>query len=575
MNNFILLKKITGLLTLKRKKNLISVIILSFLASLSESISLAILIPFVSFFFNSSSYLFSEIFEKTFLFLNINSQTEILAFITISFVIIILISTFIKINYIKKSNKLTEDITSDFRIEIFNFFLSQEYSYYFKHGSNEIMSNLSQKTNAFSTIIFSAINILNSFLLCCAIMVILVMSNPLFTILIIIFVTMYFFVVYKFKSREITKKGEMINENQNFIINIFENAVGYFQEIIIYDLKKKFSDLFSKASKNTASSKSNIRSTSMQPRVYLETLILICVIIFVFFSNLSKISIESNLAFLAIMGYGIQKTIPQINNIYNLIVNFNSVKPVVKSFLKILESGSKKTHFDNKKIQNKVTFNNEIRLENVSFKYDEKNFDILNNINIIFKKGDKIAIKGKTGSGKTTLINIISGLLYPTKGSLFVDEVKIDYDNKKAWQKNIAIVPQNIFLDNSSILDNITLESDQSEVDYKKILSILDICELNNFIGKLPNKLNEKVGEKGLRISGGQKQRIGIARALYRNSDLIILDEPTNALDFETETKILNSLLSQMTNKTMLFIIHNESSLKYFDHVIDLNDLKK
>ncbi len=573
MNTIKFFKKIINHLEVKKKKDLILVIILSFLSSLTESISLAILIPFVGFFLEPNTYLFNKSIQEIFLFFNINSKEEILTFVSISFIFIVLLSAFIKIFYIKRSNKLTEDITSDFRIKIFNFLLNQDYSYYFQYGSNEIMSNLSQKTNAFTTIIFAAINILNSFLICLAVIIILIISDPLFTPVIIFFISTYFIIIYKFKSNEIKKKGQDININQNFVINIFENAVGYLQEIIIYDLKNFFSNSFSKASKITASSRSAIRSTSMQPKVYLETLILILGIVFIYSMNFTTSSIESNLAFIAILAYGIQKTIPQINNIYNLTINFKSVKPTIISFLKILDSGNKGNRFEDNEVSGKINFENEIKLKNVYFKYDEKNKNILNGINITIKKGAKVAIKGKTGSGKTTLINIIAGLLDSTKGNLIVDDVPINKKNKKKWQENIAIVPQSIYLNDSSILENITLGFDQNKIDKDRLFEILEICELKSFVEQLPNNIYEKVGERGVRISGGQRQRIGIARALYRDANLIILDEPTNALDLITETKILNSLGEKLKSKTLLFIMHSESSYKFFDHVINLNEI--
>jgi ABC-type multidrug transport system fused ATPase/permease subunit len=573
MNTIKFFKKIINHLEVKKKKKLILVIFLSFSSSLAESISLAILIPFVGFFLEPNTYLFTKSIQEIFLYFEVNSKEEILTFVSISFIVIVLLSAFIKIFYIKKSNELTEDITSDFRIKIFNFLLNQDYSYYFKYGSHEIMSNLSQKTNAFTTIIFAAINILNSFLICLAVIIILIISDPLFTPIIIIFISTYFILIYKFKSVDVKKKGQDINTNQNFIINIFENAVGYLQEIIIYDLKNFFSNSFSKVSKITASSRSSIRSTSMQPKVYLETLILIIGIVFIYSMNFTTSSIESNLAFIAILAYGIQKTIPQINNIYNLTINFKSVKPTIISFLKILDSGNKRSKFEDYIASRDISFENEINLKNVCFNYDEKNENILDGINIIIKKGTKVAIKGKTGSGKTTLINIIAGLLDPTEGNLLVDDVPINKKNKKKWQENIAIVPQSIFLNDSSILENITLGFDQTKIDKDRLFEILEICDLKNFVEQLPNNIYEKVGERGVRISGGQRQRIGIARALYRDTNLIILDEPTNALDSITEAKILNSLEKKFKNKTLLFIMHSESHLKFFDYVINLNEI--
>ena len=151
--------------------------------------------------------------------------------------------------------------------------------------------------------------------------------------------------------------------------------------------------------------------------------------------------------------------------------------------------------------------------------------------------------------------------------------MSINKKNKKKWQENIAIVPQSIYLNDSSILENITLGFDQNKIDKDRLFEILEICDLKSFVEQLPNNIYEKVGERGVRISGGQRQRIGIARALYRDANLIILDEPTNALDLITETKILNSLREKLKNKTLLFIMHSESSFRFFDHVINLNEI--
>ena len=181
-----IIKKILAYLDAKRKKQLILVSTLSVLVSLAESISIAMLIPFISFFINPESYLFNNFFKVFFNSLNINSNKEILATVSFLFIMIILISGYIKLKYIKICNQTTENITSDFRIKIFKFLVNQDYSYYFKHGSNEIMSNLAQKTGSITTIVFSSINILNSLLITTAIILILIYNEPIYTPIIII-----------------------------------------------------------------------------------------------------------------------------------------------------------------------------------------------------------------------------------------------------------------------------------------------------------------------------------------------------------------------------------------------------
>ena len=196
---FNILKKIKFHLDSKRKKDVKIVFFLSILSSLAESISIAMLVPFVSFFISPDNYIFNNLFENFFHLLGTTSQKDILKIFSFSFIFIVFVSSFIKLQYIKSSNKLTDDIASDFRIKIFKFLINQDFSYYFKHGSNEILSNLSQKTGSFTVIIFSTINIINSILISLAVVTILIINEPLYTRLKIISNLLFFFIIFKIK----------------------------------------------------------------------------------------------------------------------------------------------------------------------------------------------------------------------------------------------------------------------------------------------------------------------------------------------------------------------------------------
>jgi ABC-type multidrug transport system fused ATPase/permease subunit len=571
-----LLSKISLYLEKNKKKQVTFVVILSFLSSLAESVSIALLIPFLSFFINPENYAFNKFFIFIFDVFNINTNKEILTTTTLFFILIVIISGLIRIKYIKQSNQLTEKITSDFRIKIFNFLLNQEYSYYFKHGSQEILSNLSQKTGAFSTVIFSAVNIFNAILISLAIVTMLLINETFYTLVIISIIILFFYITFKIRSSSILKKGQNVNLNQNKIIDIFENTIGYLPEIIIYNLKKFFSNFLSNASRDTAKSVSEIRTISQIPRIYLEVFVLAFVVLLVFFSDLSERQIENNITYLAILAFGAQKILPLINSIYQLSVNFKGSVPTVVSFLNILENNKNYTSqiLENQNTDKKLNFSHKLEVKNLSFRYNENLPKILDNVSLMINKGEKIIIKGQTGSGKSTLVNIISGLLDPMEGKIIVDNEEINSKNKISWQKNISIVPQTVFLSDSSILENIAIGYEINEIDLKKVKQVSKIAQIDNFIEKLPNQYLEKVGERGVRLSGGQRQRIGIARALYRNSSIIILDEPTNALDKETEKLVMDSISILGKNVTLIMISHSNNLLQYFDQVIDLDKVK-
>ncbi|MDC3232677.1 ABC transporter ATP-binding protein/permease [Pelagibacteraceae bacterium] len=567
-----ILKRINTHLNKKRKRQVIYIFILSIFSSLSESISVALLIPFISFFINPETYLFNSLFQNVFDYLNISDQKDTFLFVSILFASIVLISGVMRLVYIKNSNKLSDKITSDFRIKIFNFLINQDYSYYFKHGTNEIMSNLTQKTQSFTTIVFAAMNIFNAILILIAVICVLTINEPLYTLVVILSIAIFFTTIFKIKSRSVLKKGQNINLNQNIIVDTFESTVGYLQEVLVYNLRNFFLKTLTKVSKEIAISSSEIRSIGMTPRIYLETFLIISVVLLVYFLNLTERSLLLNISYLAVLAYGAQKCLPLVNSIYNLSISFKSSTPTVLSFLKILDNEKLdlKTESDSLEL---LKFDKEINLEKIFFQYNKNLPPVLNNLNLIIKKGEKIAIKGKTGTGKSTLINLILGLIEPTQGKLLIDGGEINSSNKKNWQKNIAIVPQTVFLNNSSILENIALGENFNEINYEKVKNSAKISCISEFIESLPNKYKEKVGEKGIRLSGGQKQRIGLARALYRDPNVLVLDEPSNALDLKTENQVMEKLTSLSKKVTIIMISHSDNSLKFFDRVFNLDKI--
>lgn len=568
----IILKRVIGHLDIGRKKQLSFLLILTIFTSLAESISIAMLVPFISFFINPDLYLFNNFFNTIFEFLKINNNKEILATVSFFFGFIVIISGYVKLKYIKISNELTENITSDFQIKMFKFLINQDFSYYSKHGSNKILSNIAQKSSAFTTAVFALVNILNSIFITSAIIAILIFNETFYTLIIIFNIGLFFVIVFNIKARAVFKKGKTVNSNQNLIIDIFENTVGYLPEIIIYNLKKFYSLILNKASRTVAVANAEVRTTSMMPRIILEVFIIVFVIILIYFSGFAERSMAINIPYLAILVFAAHKCMPLLNSIYILTINLKGSIPTIEEFLNILE-GEPNINIDDGHYEN-FNFSKSILLKKVSYQYNKSLPKILNNINLEINMGDKIAIKGQTGSGKSTLTNIISGLLEPTEGKILIDGLEITKKNIKGWQKNISIVPQIIFLNDATIIENIAIAENLNEIDFDRVRQSAKLAHIDKFIESLPNKYEEEVGERGVRLSGGQRQRIGIARALYRNSNLIIMDEPTNSLDQNTENLVMESITKLKTDFTLIMVSHSNNTLKYFNKIIDLNNLK-
>ena len=239
-----------------------------------------------------------------------------------------------------------------------------------------------------------------------------------------------------------------------------------------------------------------------------------------------------------------------------------------ESFIDILSYLNLKNETDNKHMKEKLLFKDKITIRGLSYSYPNKNNTSLTNINFNIKKNKITGIVGSTGSGKTTLITLIAGLIKPSEGSLKMDDQKLNNSNVSAWKNMIAYVPQETIIIDGSISDNITLGLDNN-IDKFKIIEVLKIAKLDKFLPYIDSK--KMMGERGIKISGGERQRIGLARAIYDNKEIIILDEPFSALDKKTAEKILTDI-KNLKKYTIIIVTHDKFVIQFCDNVITINN---
>ena len=236
----------------------------------------------------------------------------------------------------------------------------------------------------------------------------------------------------------------------------------------------------------------------------------------------------------------------------------------------ILRSGFSVPNVENGK---PIRFDHVIRFEDVTYSYPNTERNVIDGVSFEIKKGSEVGIIGTTGAGKSTIVDILLGLLKPTRGKVTVDGVDIS-TNIRSWQDLFGYVPQTIFLIDSSIRFNSAFGIDEQNIDDEKVVRALELAQLKEFVDELPAGMNELVGERGVRLSGGQRQRIGIARALYLDPPILVFDEATSALDMETEKEVMRSLDHLRTNKTILIVTHRTSALEHCDQTISVNEGK-
>ena len=339
------------------------------------------------------------------------------------------------------------------------------------------------------------------------------------------------------------------------------------KETILFDRQNYFINKFNKFSSVTTIILSKYFSFLELPKILLELIGFIFLIVLIFFFYYLGYNGREILPLIVIFSLAAYKILPSANRIINSIQRMRFTTGAIDSVYYEIRN-SKNTIVDIKNGSPKpLQFSNFINIKNIFFKYQGSSRFILKNFNLKINKGEILGIYGKSGSGKTTLINILLGLLEPSKGKVLIDSIDIK-KNIKSWQKNIGYVPQIIHLLNSSIKENINLGFfDKNNITIK---ASLQLSQLDNFVKNLKNKEKTSIGEDGVKISGGQRQRLGIARAIYRNPEVLILDEPTSSLDNETEEEFIKTILTMKRKKTIIIVSHKDSVLKKCDRIIKL-----
>jgi ABC-type bacteriocin/lantibiotic exporter with double-glycine peptidase domain len=394
---------------------------------------------------------------------------------------------------------------------------------------------------------------------------------------IILFFFVLFYKIFKNKFLELGKKKLYFDQKK---LQDLQNSLHAVQNIKLDHLENVFSNRFFFNTNLASRSQffSNFMLEFIKPLIEFLVLVLFILILLFFFFYL-QISKQEIIMMIGLFIIAMFRILPSCNrtlNAFNTIRYYYSTIHLISDELKALTINNNNDQNEKFK-KNNLVFKNLIELKNLSFYYTDniKTVEILKNINIKIKKNKFTGILGDSGTGKTTLLNIICYLLKPSSGSLLLDNIDVS-DSYISYQKKIGYVSQNTYLVDGSIVENIIFGVDKKDYNDDKFNKVIDLSNVNEFLSKLPMGKDELIGEKGSKLSGGQKQRIGIARALYKNPEILILDEATSALDLSNERIIINNI-KKINNITVIMVSHNPNTLKICDNVykIENKTLKK
>lgn len=537
-----------------------------------ETLSIGLIIPILQIILSD------DIAEKYLNFIN-SGETSLINkdnLLIFSLILLIFIYTLKAIfltffSYIE--NKLLSKIKVNLSKKLFSIYLHNSYLFHLKINSSELTRNLLD-LKRISAILTASSTFLTEILVLICVVSLLFYFEPIGTLGIFGVFTLFGFIFYFKIQRNAKEWGSIRKDMQAKIIENINNCFRSIKEIKIFNKELFFIRNFTENSQKEIDAELNKQAfINSLPRYWFEWVTVVgMIILLIILYYLNNYSVDKIIPIIGLFSAAAFRLVPSIVRIMQTLQKIRFNLPVVEEVLD--EINKEKLNFSKNYVNSKkkLSLNNfkKIQFNNINFKYDEKNENIINDISFSIKNNQILGINGKSGSGKTTILNIISGLLKLNSGEIFIDD-KLLKNNEDFLQSEIGYVPQRIYLLDDTIKNNIAFALPDEKINKQAVDRAVNNSKLKDLIESLSKGIETKIGEFGDRISGGQRQRIAIARALYTNPKVLILDEFTNSLDLNTEEKIINEVNSLKGEKTIIMIAHRLSTLKHCDCIYKLD----
>jgi ATP-binding cassette, subfamily B, bacterial PglK len=558
-------------LSIEEKKKFFIIFFLILLGVFLEIVSFSSIVPVSAVLLTDQSSILNN-FKETFSLNNKNLTILILCF----FLFLLVIKNLYLFLLAKYELKFVNKVLKNLRLKIYDNYLDQSILFLSKKNSSALLQNLIGYCNTYASFfLLPLLNLALEILVLLFTICVLLYFNFTVTIICSLLLLTFSCIILLINKNKMIKYGSISNNQTILFIKNIQQTFSAIKDIKILGKESFFRRKIEGNINllNNTSYKSSVIGT--YPKYLLETIVVFFIIIFLIFKLNSEYSSEIISPFLILFIAATFRLLPSINKIFNLFNRIRFAISPVKNLINELKKFETNSYSlsKNKKINLKLEIIKKIVINNVKFSYDDKKSACLENINLNINTNSIIGITGRSGSGKSTLIDIIMGLKYPNSGFVKINNINL-LDVNDSWRKTIGYVQQDVFLLDESIKSNIAFGVEEKKVNKKKVFELIRKTQLESFIKTLPDGIDTKVGERGARISGGQKQRIAIARALYNSPKILILDEATNGIDYDSEILILKLIRKIKKNMIIIFVSHKKNVLKFCDVVYQLKNKK-
>jgi len=542
------------------------------LASIAEVVSIGAILPFLGALTAPDQVFDHPMAQPILILFSIKEPQQLLLPLTIFFASCAILSGLMRLLLLIVLTRLSHAVGADFSIGIYQRTLYQPYTVHILRNSSEVIAGISNKANAlvYSTLM-PLLNILSASLMLILILLMLILIEPVVAISTFVgFGAIYGLVIYATR-KILLRDSERANKKLNQVFKALQEGLGGIRDVLIGGAQMTYCKIYRSADLPLRRAQANIAIISNSPRFAIEALgiVLISVVAYLFVSSSGNIS--KAIPMLGAFALGAQRVLPMLQLAYASWSAIRGGQASLAETLTLLDQPL--PVYAGTELPSPISFKHSIELKNISFRYTKDASSVLRDgFNLRILKGCRVGFIGSTGSGKSTVLDIIMGLLPPTCGSLAIDGVDITGKNQRTWSTHIAHVPQSIFLADISIAENIAFGVDVDKIDIFRVHEAARQAQMAETIEAWSEQYDTVVGERGVRLSGGQRQRIGIARALYKNADVIVFDEATSALDDETELAVMEAIESLDKHLTVIIVAHRLSTLKNCSEIVELKD---
>jgi ATP-binding cassette subfamily B protein len=568
-------KSLTGLLvqllthlTPRRRLQLFFLLLLAVFASLAEALSIGTVMPFLGVLTNPQTVFDNKLTQPWLRILQIDSASQLAMPITLGFAFAAIVGGVTRLLLVWATTRWTFAAGADISTNIYHRTLYQPYSVHISRNSSEIISSISTKVDSVIFKILQLLNMVSATVILFGIIAVLLLAEPLVsTVAMAGFGMIYGSVVLAVRKR-LNRNSECIAQESSKVVQSIQEGLGGIRDILLDGSQEIYCRQYSRAGIALRRAHGDNVFLSSSPRYAVEALSMLFIAFLAYQITRGGGNLETAIPILGLLALGAQRMLPAMQTAYSAWASMRGELDSFRETIALLEQ--RLPAIENPINRNLLPFSKLIELKNLSFGYEKKKL-ILREINLKIEKGSRVGIVGVTGSGKSSLLDILMGLLSATEGRIEIDGELLTAENQRQWQARIAHVPQVIFLADASIEENIAFGVEKKLINRARVKFASQQAQIDDVIEGWPTGYKTFVGERGIRLSGGQRQRIGIARALYKQADILIFDEATSALDMKTEEAVMAAITSLPKGLTILTIAHRLTTLRNCSQIIELD----